>query len=297
MKRRVLGIGIALVLWTGVASIFLAENAVHIWEPAHVGDAQARMIARQGDASWKPVRITADDGAALDAWLLIPREPNGGGVIVTHGVGDTRLGGSGQAAFLLRAGYAVLMPDSRAHGTSGGGIVTYGVREAGDIHRWADVLLREPGVTRLYGMGQSMGAAVLLQSLACERRFRAVVADCAFVTFEEIAYDRLAQHGIPSRTLSWPLIETGFTYTRVRYGVNLWHAAPRDALRASRTPVLLIHGTADDNIPLRHSRELHAASPSNTELWEVPHAGHVGSLGVEPEQYRKRVLDWFDRHR
>src|SRR5207244_3974020 len=109
-----------------------------------------------------------------------------------------------------------------------------------------------PGIERLYGLGQSMGAAILLQATARETRFRALVADCPFASFEEIAQDRLAQNGISARAMSWPLAEFGFAYARVRHGVNLWQASPLDALRRSRTPVLLIHGKADDNIAPRH---------------------------------------------
>ena len=196
----------------------------------------------------------------------------------------------------MREGYTLLLPDSRGHGASGGGIITYGVREAEDIHRWADLLLREPGIERLYGLGQSMGAAILLQAAVREPRFRALVADCPFVSFEEIAQDRLAQNGIPTRTLSWPLVEIGFAYMRVRYGVSLWHASPLNALRRTRAPVLLIHGLADDNIAPRHSRELHQANSAITELWEVPRAGHAGSFSTQPADYRRYVLHWFGSH-
>ena len=65
-------------------------------------------------------------------------------------------------------------PDSRA------ALVTYGVKEAEDIHLWADYLYRTQDVQNLYGLGDSMGGAVLLQSLPLEPRFQAVVAESAF---------------------------------------------------------------------------------------------------------------------
>jgi fermentation-respiration switch protein FrsA (DUF1100 family) len=142
-----------------------------------------------------------------------------------------------------------------------------------------------------------MGAAILIESLRKEPRFRAVAADCPFASFEEIAYDRLAQHGSPGRLLSWPVIGSGMVYARARYGVDLRRASPVDALRRTHTPVLLIHGTADDNIPIRHSRELHAANPAAAELWEVPGAGHVGSFDRDPETYARRVTAFFATHR
>jgi pimeloyl-ACP methyl ester carboxylesterase len=294
--RHAIRLAIIGFITLAAGSAFLAENALHIWNHPQPDPALASTIARQGAASWRSCGITAGDGVRLDAWLFVPRQANGAGVILLHGIADTRAGMTGHAPFLLRAGYTVLLPDSRAHGASGGGIVTYGVRESEDIHRWADMLLRDTPVQRLYGLGQSMGAAILIQAASREPRFRALVADCPFVSFEEIAQDRLVQNGLPARALGWPVLQLGLAYARVRYGVSLRQASPADALRHSRTPVLLIHGLGDVNIAPRHSRALQQANPAITQLWEVPRAGHVGSLGTQPGEYRGRVLHWFDVH-
>jgi len=85
-------------------------------------------------------------------------------------------------------------------------------------------------------------------------------------------------------------------YSRLRYGVDLMQASPIDVLRRSQTPVLLIHGTADVNIPPQESRELHAANPQSTVLWEVDGATHVGAEAADPQEYRRRVLNWFATH-
>ena len=140
-----------------------------------------------------------------------------------------------------------------------------------------------------------MGAATLIESLRSEPRFRAVVAECPFATFCEIARDRLTQHGVPV-VFAGPLVEGGFLYARIRYGIDLDRASPVEALRRSATPLLLIHGTADTNIPIRHSRELPAARPQGTGFWEVEGAGHVSSLGGEGPAYARRVLAFLTAH-
>jgi dipeptidyl aminopeptidase/acylaminoacyl peptidase len=298
--RQTYRIGVATVLGFAIGlplcSIILAENALHVRDHAQAPIPGGQAFARSTNSQMETVRIRASDGALLEAWLFTPARPNGAGAIVLHGVGDTRMGILAHAGFLLAAGYTVLTPDSRGHGASGGDVITYGILEAADVHRWADLLMERHGIERLYGVGQSMGAAILIQSLAKERRFRAVAADCPFATFEEIAFDRMTQHGAKAKLVSWPLVELGFFYTRARYGPNLWHASPADALRASHAPVLLIHGTADDNIPIRHSRELHSADPAGTELWEVAGAGHVGSYSRDPGEYAERVTRFFAAH-
>ena len=294
-SRLAVAVLIGLAVGLPCLSVFVAEGALHIWQRSAPVAAFAETFSRQTAASWETVQVAATDGVVLDGWLFTPRQPNGAAVIALHGVGDDRLGMMAHAAFLVRAGYTVLAPDCRGHGNSGGDIVSYGVRERDDVHRWADLLLRRPAIHRLYGIGQSMGASILLESLRREPRFRALVADCPFATFEEVAYDRLEQRGMLGSAVSWPVVQIGFLYTSLRYGLNLRDASPADAVRATKIPILLIHGGADANIPPRHSRRLHALNPVATQLWEVPGAGHVASLATTPQQYQQRVIAWFEQ--
>jgi dipeptidyl aminopeptidase/acylaminoacyl peptidase len=90
--------------------------------------------------------------------------------------------------------------------------------------------------------------------------------------------------------------ESGLLYARLRYGLDLRRASPAAALRGCHTPVLLIHGTADEKTPIRHSRELRAINPEEVKLWEVPGARHTTVLADEPETYARTVVDWFRTH-
>jgi uncharacterized protein len=294
--RRIPGILIATAIGLIFGSCVVTDNAVRRppHEPLHTSAAEA--VARNTGADWEAAQVTAADGAVLKAWLFTPLKPNGSAVTLLHGVGDTRIGMLSHATFLLRNGFTVLVPDIRGHGESGGQIVTYGVKEAEDLRAWLDWLLRGHGIERLYGLGQSMGAAILLESLRTEHRFRAVVADSPFATFEEISYDRLGQvSGMPEQ-LFWPMVHAGFVYARVRFGVDLRNASPEEAIRHTSTPVLLIHGAQDTSIPPRHSEELHAANPAMAQLWLVPGAEHVASLSVEHDLYVRKVINWFNAH-
>jgi uncharacterized protein len=284
---------LGFVLLTAIVT----DNALHVPNRLRPQVSAAKAIARETGATWSDAQITASDGASLDAWYFRPRESNGSAVILLHGIGDTRLGTLGQAVFLLRNGFTVLTPDSRGHGASGGDLVTYGLREAGDVHAWADWLFQHQRAERLYGLGESLGAAILLQSLPKEPRFRAAVAESPFATFEEVAYDRLRQFSGLPKPVFWPVIHLGFFYARLRYGLDLWQASPAAAIRATTIPVLLIHGTRDRNIPPGHSEKLHALNPVSTRLWEIPGGDHVVGLLTEPEAYPRTVIAWFSEHR
>jgi dipeptidyl aminopeptidase/acylaminoacyl peptidase len=246
------------------------------------------------------VEIAARDGARLRAWYFTPEISNGNCVLILHGVADSRAGQVGLARLLLENHYAVLTPDSRGHGESGGSIVTYGVLEPDDIHRWVDWLESAGHPRNVFAVGASLGAGILLQSLAVEHRFRAVVAESPFANLMRVSVERVAQriHVSPTlgNALAAPIVWPGFVYARWKYGVNLWRASPEDVLSGISTPVLLIHGLADTNIYPAHSQTLAAGNPRNVTLWLVPGAQHMTVYNTAPAEYESKLLGWFADH-
>ena len=296
IKRLFIAALIGVALGSLAASFMVVEGAAHIWQRPQPSPALADSIARPIGATWEPVEAKAGDGAVLSAWLFTPARPNGSAVILLHGVGDARSGSLSATAFLLSAGFTALTPDCRGHGVSGGDVISYGVRESGDVRAWTDWLIDNRPIERLYGWGASMGAAILLESLRVEPRFRALVADSPFATFEEVAYDRLSQVSGIWRPAFWPVVNLGLLYERARYGLDLRQASPADAVRTTHVPILLIHGTRDTHIPVNHSRELHALNPGATVFWEVQGAEHLESQSAQPQEYARRVTEWFWSH-
>ena len=258
-----------------------------------------RQIARQFDSDLSDVSIMTKDNVTLRAWIIHPHRANNNDVILLHGVADNRLGMTGYAEILLAHGYTVLMPDARAHGLSGGDLATYGLLERDDIHRWFDFLTGQDHPHCIYGLGESMGAAELLQSLATSTHFCAVAAESPFSNFREIAYDRMGQpfHFGPwvGRTILRPLVEIAFLRARWQFHVDMEKASPEDAITKTQIPILLIHGQVDSNIPVRHSRRIHQRDP-HTTLWEVPDADHCGAISVAPQEFERRLLAWFSAH-
>jgi uncharacterized protein len=284
---RLVGIlAAAVIVACGLAGVILCETALH---PAR------RPVAPNRDA--RTVEVTAQDGIQLRAWLFQPDHSNGDAVLILHGIADSRGSQLGLARMFLAHGYKVLVPDSRAHGESGGTLATYGLLEADDVHRWVSWLMDEEHPLRVFGLGESLGGAVLIQSLTVEQRFNAIVADSAYSSFESIAQDRVAAK-LPfspriGRMLAIPPIWAGFLYARLRYGLDFRQASPEAAIAKSTTPVLLIHGLYDRLTPPEHSKILAASNPRSTELWLVPEAGHTGAFGAAPAEFEDRVLGFY----
>ena len=175
--------------------VVATQWALHPWRRALTPQAEAlaQAIAARDDAVLSEVSVTADDGTTLRGWSIRPLHGKADAVILLHGVADNRMGMIGYADLLLRHGYAVLLPDARAHGESGGELATYGVKEAGDVRRWYDWVEQAERPRCIDGLGNSMGAALLLESLPAAPGFCAVVAESPFANFREASYDRLAE--------------------------------------------------------------------------------------------------------
>jgi pimeloyl-ACP methyl ester carboxylesterase len=299
-RRLILFLSLYLV-FCGIAGTFLAESTLHpARRPLRPGaEAAMREIADNLDSNLSHVSVTAPDATVLRAWQIRPHRNNADAVILLHGLGDNRFGMTGPAQLLLAHGFTVLLPDARAHGASGGNLAAYGLIERNDIHEWFNFMVARDHPRCIFGLGESMGAAELLQSLAVEPRFCAVAAESSFSSFREIAYDRMGQ---PlnlgpwfGRTISRPVVEFAFLYARLKYRLDMQQVSPENAVAATAVPVLLIHGEIDSNIPLRHSLRIQARN-SSAVLWEVPNADHCGAISVAPQQFEQKLIAHFVPH-
>jgi dipeptidyl aminopeptidase/acylaminoacyl peptidase len=249
-----------------------------------------------GSGKGSSVAIRAHDGSVLRGTFIRAGQA-ANCVVVLHGITDSSEGALGFSSMFLDAGYSVLAPDSRAHGFSEGTLVTFGLLEATDLLGWA-AWLQKQGCTRLFGLGESLGASTLIQAAARKPVFAAIVSECSFRDLPSIAEYRLVRAaGGPQwlgRILAKAVVASGLVYARVRYGLDLQAASPVQSAKRLRTPLLLIHGLNDLNTPPSHSRAIAEANPA-AATWFVPAAGHTGASSQEPAMFRRRVLDWFQK--
>lgn len=304
MPRTLRRLLIILLLYAGVSAlvgILVMEGTLHpARRPLTSSDGNTMQQITNGlHSTMQDVSMVTADSVRLKAWIIRPQNGNGNTVLLLHGLGDNRFGMAGYAELFLNHGYTVLMPDARAHGASGGSIATYGYLERNDVRQWFEWLTFNRHPHCIFGLGESMGAAQLLEALTVEPNFCAVIAESSFSTFREISYDRVGQFFDTGpwlgRTLLRPTVEFAFLYARLKYGMNPSAISPEDAVATTHVPVFLIHGLIDNNIPERHSR-LILARNRNAVLWEVPNANHCGAISTSPRVFESKVLAWIEDH-
>jgi fermentation-respiration switch protein FrsA (DUF1100 family) len=283
-------------------------------------------------ATREDLDVRAPDGVLLHGWKVRPKNPNGIWVLLFHGQADNRVGVIGQSEFLLRTGYCVVMMDARAHGASEGSIATYGWLERDDtravidelirseVGRYADEQLRSgkwklvpagdfdpqkpvhPPIPlagaplHIFALGESMGAGIVLQAAAADPRIEVVVAEAPFASLREATYDYAGLQKYPwlGKTLFAPGAWTLLYHGERIAGFPAAEVSPQHAVAARAFPVLLICDENDVVLPCRHAEMIYAAARGRKELWEVPVAFHTAAYGFAPEEFRRRVLAFFE---
>jgi uncharacterized protein len=232
------------------------------------------------------VRIPVRDGGRLAAWYVPSR--NGAAVLVVHGSGSNRSHVARQAELVAEHGYGVLVLDLPGHGGSDGHANLLGANAQPAITAAVDWLARRRGVRpeRIAGFGMSLGAEVLLEAAARDRRLAAVIADGA----ERASDDRVL--GIDSglaRVVSAAAEQAVRGVSGLHEAPPLVHLLPRVGPR----PVLLIAAGGRPN-EIRVNRAYRRAAGASAELWLVPEAAHTGAVRARPEEYEQRTIGFLE---
>jgi len=302
MRTLLRAAGIALVLLLAAESLAGDEVGSGILHPRRRPltpelVAQADVAFARVHATRQDFEVIAPDGARLRGWKVraAPAVATGDWVLLYHGVSDNRVGMLGQAEFLLRHGDSVVMMDARGHGTSEGNIVTYGWIERYDSRAIVDALVSQEHPHCLFASGESMGASVALQAAAIEPRIEAVVAESAFRNLREVSYDYAGMHFSPllGKTLFRPVAVMGLRSAEKEGNFRAEDVSPERAVASRAFPVLLICGLDDHNIPPRHTRAIYAAAIGPKQMWLVPGAGHTQVQGRAPQEFERRVTQFF----
>ena len=81
---------------------------------------------------------------------------------------------------------------------------------------------------------------------------------------------------------------------RLLYGIDIGSVAPEKVIGSLGYPVLIIHGEADERIPVEHAVRLREAAYAGSELWTLPGVEHSGVFDARPDEYAERVGAYFE---
>ena len=234
----------------------------------------------------------------LSGWYL-PGDESSPHLIFVHGLSSERSGDNAVelAARMVEHGYNVLLFDLRGHGSSGGDKVSGGYFERWDVLGAFNYLVGrgvDPGRTGHIGlMGFSMGAATSIMAAAEEPRITAVVADSPYADASDLIA-REAARKTPFPLWLMPIfIPTTKLMAKGIYGIDIGALVPEEAVTRLDYPILIIHGTDDQRIPLEHGERVVEAAKAGSIIWRAPGVDHVDAFLTYPDEYVDRVTEYF----
>ncbi len=223
-----------------------------------------------------------------------------GTLFLLHGLGDSKeyYPYEFYSFILADEGYRVVLVDSRGHGRSTGDRITYGFRESRDLVQVLDDLQRRGLVVGNVGvLGISYGASTAICWAAIDPRVRAVVALEPFSSLREAAVDA---GPILLGNSSWMFSNRDLQNiaTRVGHlgGFNVDRDSPLACIAHCTTPILLIHGKADNFLRPAHSIRLHQADPNHSMLILVDDASHLDLWLRAAQMITRESNRWFERY-
>ncbi|GAX02292.1 alpha/beta hydrolase [Secundilactobacillus silagei] len=298
----------AAALATGVTAAVAASVAVY-HDLTHISDSEKekghhKAVAENTAANnvWylkQPIqewRQTTPDGLTLRASYIPAAEKSQRVVILAHGINHAREQMIPLARLFHDRGYNVLMPDARAQGESDGHRIGFGWPDRKDYLRWINKVISELGPNvKIVLMGFSMGAATVLATAGehLPQNVKAVVADSGFASIYQMAKTTLRRdYHLPAN----PIVPIADWLARFRTGSRLSQERVDDQLKRAMVPILIIHGEADQVVPVKHAKLLYNAISGPKEAYIVPNAKHIQAYAHDPEHYKQVLTDFLAQY-
>jgi dipeptidyl aminopeptidase/acylaminoacyl peptidase len=262
----------------------------------------AEWVASAGPIAPEPVTVAAADGQELPGLLYRSPSADGRLLVRVHGGPHLSFGNTFdlETQSQLYAGYSVLMPNIRGSAGRGAAFRAASVGEWGrgdytDLMAFADWAVAAGAGSDLFLAGGSYGGYLINWALTRTDRFRAAVS-------ERSVTNLLSKYGTS---------DNGFTVNRFEFGgldlfdegaLQLWDRSPLAHAAEIKTPLLLIHGEADQRCPIEQSEQLFVALRRlgrDVAFARLPEESHGYTATGRPDRRIARlelILTWLATH-
>ncbi len=218
-----------------------------------------------------------------------------GTLILVHGIRAYKEIYFPACKLLADHGYNSVIIDLRAHGESEGKYCTFGYKEKKDISIVIDSLSTIKGLNNNYGIwGQSMGAAVAMQTLATDHRLKYGIIESTFADFKTIVNDYAKnifgfQLPILNNYLIWRAESIG--------GFEANDIVPSESAKHITQPVLMVHGKIDHRIKFKYGlKNFKNLKSKDKEFIEYKDANHLNVWKIGGEAYFQKVIRFLNRY-
>ena len=194
-----------------------------------------------------------------------------------------------------KAGFNVLVVDTRCHGNSDGKYNTIGVKESADVLKWAELAHDRFQNKEIYFHGICIGTSsglFALEAGRCPDYLRGLVTEGCYVSFRET----FKRHMIALKRPLFPVLQFVMWLIYRHTGTNVYTQKPIRAIRKIKPDcrVLFLYGQNDIFSIPQKSRELFDACISEDKklVW-FEKGGHSHLRINNTQQYDQAIIDFF----
>lgn len=248
------------------------------------------------ETAHEQIEITAQDGTSLVGHWFFPEKAKRV-VVAMHGWRSTWSQDFGMIApFWLEKDCAVLFAEQRGQGNSGGEYMGFGLLERYDCLEWIRwVNDRTDAKLPIYLGGISMGATTVLMAAGLDLpdNVKGIVADCGFTSPHAI-WKHVVENNFKLPFGLYSRAARDICQKRIRMTSDAYSTT--DAMKECKVPVLFIHGTEDNFVPIEMTYENYKSCASEKRLFVVPGAEHGMSYLVDKDGYENAVTDFWNAY-
>ncbi|MFN0060702.1 MAG: alpha/beta hydrolase [Planctomycetota bacterium] len=257
LALRTLGIGYVII----VVAVYLLQRRMLYMPSAESA------LPQSADPTLREIEYTTSDGLVHKAWYWPGAKPET--LLLLHGNAGSRVHRLGWLEILRPLGYGLLLIDYRGYGGNPGTPTEDGLyRDAEAALAW----LKANTTGRVVYFGESLGSGVAVE-LARRAPPAALILQSAFDSVANIAQR---------------------VYFFLPVGLLLKDRFDNDKkIAAVAAPMLFIHGTQDEIIPITAGRRLFAAARGDVEWRELAGADHNYLAYSHTEEYVRAIREFL----
>ncbi len=210
--------------------------------------------------------------------------------VFCHGYKCSKSAAVVYAKILMDLGFTAVLYDHRNHGRSGRKFTSMGFYEKQDLKQVIDWCYQKYGRNiHIVLHGESMGATTVLNYLVLDDRIAAVIADCGYSDLSKLLKHQMRKYYHLPYQILMPIINI---ILKLRAGFSLKDVSAIEGVKHSNTPILFIHGDADDYVPYQMSVEMYHMKKGAKELYLAKGAVHAQACVVDLKRYIQ-VIETF----
>ncbi len=239
------------------------------------------------------VYIKSYDNLKLHGTLL--RKPDSNNIVIcfhgytSNGINDY----AALSKFYYEENFSVLMVDNRNHGESEGKYTGFGVLDRLDVKKWVEYIVRTfSNESNILLHGDSMGGATVLMAsgLDLPANVRGIVSDCAFTSaYDVFSHVLKRDYNIPK----FPVMFLTEILSKIFAGYGYKDVSTLNEVSKTNIPILFIHGSKDDFVPVWMTECNYNACNSPKELLIVDGADHAESYYFNRDAYESAIRNFI----